>query len=455
MQGFMIILFIATHVAAPGVQTTYDSIGELPEITITAPRYEHEDEAWSGLLPEVMVIGQRESQEIAYAGIIPATLIQTDNSSRNGIHTTNAVLTKECAYKTHSSFTEYAATTPDAPASQMIKNIPIQPVGLTVSGNYDLAENDTVYDDVTVTGGNATIKGVVDGDLAVMGGMVDVTGIVNGDAAVFGGNIDIMGTIDGDVAVFGGNIINKGIIDGDLFVIGGTVKLDSGSVVEGDISMVGGTVDSDENAVVVGNVESIEMEALSEILPRISRAFRFPRTIPGRGFFGVVFFLSALIVVYILNLLILLIFPNAIDRIVDKLTTNVWACVGLGLGLEVLYIPLIIIFAVSVIGIPLIPLFVLAVFLAVLFGVSALSLIIGRHVCTGFNWKTKHRVGLFSIGWAVIMIIPFIGSLLSSIRTIGSLVMMLGTIIIYVAATIGLGAVIFALVKKNGTPAKK
>lgn len=427
MQGLIPIIFIIAQLSGPiamkAHNSTYEYIGQMPEIVVTAPRYEQEDDAWSGMMPETIVTAPRYNSE------------------------------------NYASFDEiFANVLPNFAYAQDTKKVDVKikiKSSTKMDGDYYVAEGDTVDEDITVTGGNAKIDGVIDGDLAVMGGMVDVNGMIDGDVAVFGGNLDILGTVDGDAAVFGGNIKNKGTITGDLFVVGGTVLLDSGSVVEGDISMVGGTVDRDENAEVLGEIETVEIEVLEKLLPRISRVFRLPKIMPAPLVFGTIFVVSAFIVIYILTLLVLLIFPKVIDKIVNRLQLNVWASVGLGFAMEILFIPLIALFAVSIVGIPLIFLLPLAAALAILFGYSALSLIIGERVAHGLNWNIKSRIGFFTIGWLSIMIIPILGIILQSLGLVGSLVFVFGIVILYVTATISLGGVIYTLIKKEKKESKK
>lgn len=429
MQGLTIILMLL-QVSNPG---SSEYVGQMDEVIIEAQRYDNEDIAWSGLLPETVVTAPRYGYEdVAWSGLLPETIVTAPREENTILAQFTTLLEPHFAY------------------GQTISEIDIDLIkkGDVIGDNYHVPEGDTIDDDVTVQGGNAEIEGVIDGDLAVMGGIVEVSGLIDGDVAVFGGNLDITGTIDGDAAVMGGNITNRGIITGDLFVVGGTVRLDSGSIVRGDISMVGGTVDRDENAEVLGEITSIELDVLQKIMPRIGKAFRLPKFLPGTHIFPRIFFIAAMIVIYIINLLIFLIFPGTIEKIVEKLQLNVWASVGFGLGLEVLYVPLIALFLVSVIGIPLIPIFVLAVFLSALFGFSALSLIIGDKVAKGLKWNVTSKPGLFSIGWLSIMIIPII------VHLIGPPILILGWIITYVALTIGIGAVIYTLIKKNGKTKK-
>lgn len=392
MQGIIAIILLLTQMSGPSSwQIDNESIpfaGWMPEMVVTAPRYTQEDDVYSGMIPL-----------FAYA--------QPNNES-------DFLL---CA--------------------------------TTVGGDLDVLASDTIREDVTVKGGSAKVDGLIEGDLAVMGGEVDVNGVIDGDVAVFGGNLDILGKITGDAAVFGGNIHNKGTIEGDLFVVGGAVSLDSGSVVGGDISTVGGSVDRDENAFVGGEIQSLELGKLNKFLPRITKALRWPGRFPGAEVFTGLFSISVLIVIYVLSLLVLLIFPGAIDRIVNKIQNNVWISVASGIGIEVLFVPLIVLFAVSIIGIPIIPLFVLAVLVAMLFGFSASSVTIGDRIKKSLKWQTNNRIGIFSLGWIAIMVIPILGLFLRGLGFAGSLTFLLGLAILYVTITIGLGAVIYALIKRE------
>ncbi len=454
MQGLIILLMVFVQVSGPSALDAYDSfpyesIGHMPEVVVQAPRYENEDDAWAGLMPETVVQAPRyENEDDAWAGLMLEVVVVAERTLRGDDDWTKINNIQMPALNALYEQSRYAGPAHLAYDIEFSPDVSL--AGMRVSGDYEVAEGDTIDEDITVTGGNAEIDGVIDGDLAVMGGKVDVNGTIDGDVAVFGGNLGILGTITGDAAVFGGNIKNKGVIENDLLVVGGTVTLDSGSVVRGNINMVGGTVDRDEHADVLGSIESIEIEALEKLLPRISKVFRLPRLIPGGPrVFPRIILIGILVVVYVFNLLILLIFPGAIDRVALKIEKSVWASVGLGLAMEILFIPLIVLFAVSIIGIPLILLFPLAVLLAFMFGFSSLAFVIGDRVAKGFNWQIANRVGLFSLGWISVMIIPIITIL------IGPPIMAIGIVIMYVAMTIGLGAVIYSLIKRKDKEAKK
>jgi len=442
--------------------TTGQEIAMLPEVTVTAPRYEHEDIAWSGLIDEVVTTAPRYTEtEIAQMETMPAVTATAPRYAPSQVpedHPAYTLITDDIqpVYTIYDLWQEFSLlprlahsqTIPDFDLDDMEIDFKIKG-GTNVAGDFALSANDTIHDDVTVTGGSATIDGVVIGDVAVMGGEVVINGMIDGDIAVMGGNCDIMGSVDGDAAIFGGNMRHTGTLSGDIFVVGGTISLDSGAVVAGDISMIGGAIDQHDAAVVQGEVTSIEVEAIHKLLPRISRIFRFPGHFPGARVFPRLFFLSMLIVIFIVTLLVMLIFPATIEKVVAALYNNVWTAAGLGLALEVLYVPLIILFAISIIGIALIPVFALAVFLATIFGTAGLSYVIGERVIQSFKWHIENKIGIFCIGWITAMILPLI------VFLIGPPIFILGFFIFYVIITIGIGGVIWTLIRKKNPVSKK
>lgn len=58
----LILIGMAGYVSTASGQQL-DSIGRMPEITVTAPRYEFQDEAWAGLIEGVIVEARRSSSK--------------------------------------------------------------------------------------------------------------------------------------------------------------------------------------------------------------------------------------------------------------------------------------------------------------------------------------------------------------------------------------------------------
>lgn len=156
-----------------------------------------------------------------------------------------------------------------------------------------------------------------------------------------------------------------------------------------------------------------------------------------------------LLVLFLLDLLVMLIFPQATVNIAEKIQQNIWASFGLGIAIQILFVPLIILFAVSIIGIPLIILLPLALFIAILFGTTALSLVVGDRVIQGFKWQVQNQVGKFSLGWLATMLIPIVVSL------IGPPLFVIGAIIVYIVVITGVGGVIYTLIRRKKTTAQK
>lgn len=445
LTSLIAALIIGVAFTAVSSKPVEEYAGLMPEVVVTAPTPNIEDKADTAMMPEVVVTAPKPT----FKDVSKPEVVEKAKKPKE----TEKPISK---IKKDEPLIHYAAL--DFPTKLYDKYNPDkidQLADLKISGDYEVAKTDTIKDDVVVTGGNATIDGVIKGDLAVMGGKVDVNGSINGDVAIFGGNLDIIGRICCDVAIFGGNVNNKGNIGGGLFVVGGNVSLDSGSSVNGEISMVGGSLERDTNAIVKGQIKSIDIGNLNRIIPRIINITRFPDKFPiikpRIGIYRGLFSLAALIVIFVLNLLVLVIFPNPIERIIDRIQKNVWLPVALGIGLEILYIPLIVLLAVSIIGIPIIPLFILAVFVAVLFGFTALSIILGDRIKKGFNWQINSKIGTFSLGWLAIMIIPILGIIFQKVQFVGTPIFILGLIIYYVSMTIGLGGVLTALIKRERT----
>ncbi len=61
------------------------SIGHVPEVVITAPRYEYEDVAWSGLVETVVVTAPRyEFEDIAWSGLMETVTVTASPYDKTG-----------------------------------------------------------------------------------------------------------------------------------------------------------------------------------------------------------------------------------------------------------------------------------------------------------------------------------------------------------------------------------
>jgi hypothetical protein len=84
---------------------------------------------------------------------------------------------------------------------------------------------ETVDHDLYVFAGTVVSNGTINGDLVVTGGTVDVNGAVQGDVLAAGGRVSINGTVSGDVRVAGGQVVVGSDVSEDLLVAGGQVAV--------------------------------------------------------------------------------------------------------------------------------------------------------------------------------------------------------------------------------------
>jgi hypothetical protein len=444
MQSMIALVFVVLQTAgseAGSVQSIFGNAYLLPEVVVTAERAPGSAESVFGnsyVLPEMVVTAKKEFQENKQATDQDKALTKLPSAMalayRHTLRTINPML---FLY----DITPKLAFAEDTGGV----NVSISPhMTNPVSGNFYVDTNETIDHDVSVTGGTAVVDGVIDGDLAVMGGEAIVNGSVTGEVAVFGGNLRINGKIDQDAAVFGGAIKNHGVLGGDLAVIGGTVELDSGSTVSGDIVAIGGTIDQDSNAVVNGKVKTVKMP-LSKLVPRISKLFRLgPQLDIMSAVVSRVVILGIIAVFYLLCLLALLIFPAAIDKISVKVRDEFWISLAIGVAIIIAIIPAIVLFAISIVGIPLIFLLPIALAVAGIFGFASISSVVGKRICESAKWKIERRVGVFSIGWLALMAINIIAGAIHF-----PLITIIGIAILWIAWTIGQGAATYAIFKKE------
>ncbi len=439
MSSVITILFILTRAFSPSIDvvTNDASMGyTLPEMVITAePLTNYEALAPYGTY-----------YDATYGWMLPTMVISASRYEPSVWSTIAELILPRMAYAQENVQFKVLGR----PVELNVTRDSAHAVNMTMGGNYTLAAGDTVRDDVSVSGGTANINGVIIGDLAVMGGEAFATGTVDGDAAVMGGNLFITGTVTGDAAVFGGKLRHQGTIEGDIFVVGGEIELDSGSVVKGDIGLVGGNISRDSTAVVLGEVKSVGSEKLRQFMPRIFKAWRLSPHVPGAGAIPFIFLIAAMIVIYLLNLLILAIFHKGIEQVNQRIQTKIWLSAALGVGVIIMFVPALLLFAISIIGIPLIPALILAVAVAMMFGITSLSCVVGEKIGQGLNMKVSGKVGLFTLGWLALNLIPFFGFILvGKAGILGALVFILGLTIGFVVKIIALGSVILALFHKN------
>ncbi len=238
--------------------------------------------------------------------------------------------------------------------------------------------------------------------------------IFNGDMVVFGGMVTLEegATIDGDLALTGGSLEVYGTLNGDLVSTGGFVHLHDGAMINGDITRIGGNLVQDSGAEVNGNIITTTNSGINVPddgfdFSRMREAFR-----PVRTFFGSIFQALAFAIIAII---VALVAPNGTDRLSKTIRGNFALCLGMGaLGFLVVFFGSIL-FAITLIGIPLAILVLITFSIMLVYGWIGLGLELGRRMEKLFKttWSSSIATGLgtltLSLAMALIGWIPCLG----------------------------------------------
>jgi len=283
-------------------------------------------------------------------------------------------------------------------------------------GSVVVAEGETV-DGLEAFAGSVVVRGTVDGDLSALSGDVTVTesGRVTGNVAGAAGSVRIAGTVDGDVSGAAGDvtIAESGTVGGTLEAGAGTVRIDGAvagdvtvgadRIILGERASVGGDLTYDgrlsgPRGVVSGTVErdpSLSGPVFEPVVP---------------GFADVVFGVYGFLVNLVLAAVLLLVFPGFSRRVADTAVEGPVRAGAVGLALLVAVPLLLVLTAITIIGIPLTivgaMLFGLFAWVASLYGRFAVGTWLTAYTTVENRWVSL-LVGFLVVGIAIR--IPFVG----------------------------------------------
>ncbi|MBU0528646.1 hypothetical protein KKF86_02690 [bacterium] len=236
--------------------------------------------------------------------------------------------------------------------------------------------------------------------------------------------------VDDAVAV-GGSVFVDGIVDGDAVAVGGSVHLGEEAIIHGDAVTVGGTIEESEGSIVYGTTVDVGSFDFKNIFEG-KHFFGGHRGIPGIPM-GLKFI--PLIGLIALVLLLAVLIPAELGTVASYIKNEpimmfLWGMLGV-----ILIVPLAVMLAISIIGIALIPLEILAVFLATLIGYIAVAIMIGKKLLRSLKNDNPSVVLSAILG---VLILWLVG-----------LIPVFGCIVKAIALIIGFGAVIIAVAKRN------
>lgn len=255
---------------------------------------------------------------------------------------------------------------------------------------------------------------------------------LDGSLIVLGGSATLEegSTVGKDVVLMGGTLKSNGAIQGDVVTFGGLVELGKTAVVGGDVNVMGGRVDRDPEARIEGEVNSTMRGPIPSIV--IPDSGNWTPDVQFNPFWDGLWYLFRSFMWAALAVLAVLFMPKQIDRMAHTAMGQPLIAGGLGL-LTVMVAPLLLVVtAITIIGIPVT---LIGAFLLVLvwaFGIIVIGLEVGRRLSHAFKqeWALPVSAGL---GTFVLTLVT---------NGVGGLLPCVGWIVPAVVGMIGTGAVL-------------
>lgn len=311
-----------------------------------------------------------------------------------------------------------------------------------VSGNVKTRMGEVVVD--------GSVGGNVNSDL----GAAIIGGSVGGDIGSGFGELHVSGLVAGDVHSKGGKVTVTGVVEGDVILDQGVIELGPEAIVSGRVYVARGVVNKAASAA-VGSLEIGEELSLAEaegaepgpayhfdgiddnyinsiaerIVREVNRGMRNVDFMPGLsrdwifhrysfpGFYGsIARNVINMLILFALAALTYTLFPKQTRTAGDAISAKTGPVIGWGLLVAILAIPLMILLAITIIGIPLIIVEIIFLAAAGILGYCSLTLAIGERIVGTTSSRQINPLGAIAIGVLVVGLIgmiPIVGVLVS------------------------------------------
>lgn len=244
----------------------------------------------------------------------------------------------------------------------------------------------------------------------------------NGDMVVFGGQHETVREgqeVSGDLVVIGGSADVFGKVDGDAVAIGGRIYIAPSGHVDGSLVNVGGTIDNESNGTQGHHGYLVPPTPPStETLPETDN----------RDWWLPFLFIDAL-----LALVAFLLFPIATRNSADHLLDNPIMAGMLGFFSPLIFVLVIIALAITVVGIPLLPLAVILTFVGYLIGKAAIAEFLGGRIFEVTKMAQPKPILAVAVGLLVLTVVSALG--------------WVGVVFYFCLMALALGASLYALLR--------
>jgi hypothetical protein len=226
----------------------------------------------------------------------------------------------------------------------------------------------------------------------------------------FGGSVTVPeNQVVENALAFGGNVTvspNAKVLD-TAIAFGGDVTLQKGARVEGDVYSFGGKIVQESGAIVSG-----ERATFSDRHGMMYGVDRGRSSFFAHYFFSALFRISAAVVAGILGLIILQTSPQFLPNLATKLRQHPSLAGLWGIGAIVSFVFATVFLAITLIGIPLIPLLSLTAVITALVGSLGVALFVGQALVRNDARSLQQQ---FLVGLAILTgltLIPWFGGLI-------------------------------------------
>ena len=239
------------------------------------------------------------------------------------------------------------------------------------------------------------------------------------DVLVFLGSAKIDGTVEGDLLVSFGSLIlgRTSAIEQDVVVLGGSAEVMPGAVVEGDFVVLGGALDAPESfspggelVILGGGFGGGEgLQVFPAVLAWLGKGLLWGRPLVPELLWTWIF----IAVFALLYLATNAIFERPVRDVASALASKPIICFLVGVLVVLLMGPVSLLLAISVVGLPAVPLLWFAVFFTVILGKVGITRWIGGRVRPEqFPGDPAEAARSVAIGFAVISVaymVPVLG----------------------------------------------
>ena len=299
-------------------------------------------------------------------------------------------------------------------------------------GGGNVIVNGNIGKSLFASAGTVIVNGKVGDDIIAAGGQVTFNGPVAKDIVAAGGTIGIGSTVGRDVLVGGGTISLDGIVSRNLLAgtdkinlngpVAGDFKFSGNNIAFGNKGMIGGNLDyySDKEIPIASGTVKGKV-AFHETVRQAQRQANTGGSAVSAFLFGIFWFVVFLIGRLIVGAFFAGMTPKAAIFTADAIKSRPWASLGIGALVLFLGPTVILVAALTLIGLP-----AAGIALDLFIGAIYMSMIVtgtylGRLVLMPMMGREPHPVAAMALGvttLAIVTSIPFLGWLISFVSVL-------------------------------------